>query len=101
MLDEGGDEVLPGLLTVADDVDARVLLFLQGQAQGSCLPSARPSSCSFQGDQSFSGSASQEGLGRLPAVEVGSSFFIGIGLSWNANGKSMDQRAAHCSSTAR
>jgi len=33
VLDESGDEVLPGLFAVADDVDAGVLLLLQGQAQ--------------------------------------------------------------------
>ncbi|CUI28174.1 Uncharacterised protein [Achromobacter xylosoxidans] len=37
VLDEGGDEVLAGLLAVADDVDAGVLLFVQGQAQGVLL----------------------------------------------------------------
>src|SRR5690606_18294725 len=42
----------------------------------SFLPSTRSSPSSLQGDQSFSGSASQEGLGKLPAVEVGSNFFI-------------------------
>ena len=34
------------------------------------------SPCSFQGDQSVSGSASQEGLGKLPAVEVGNNMFL-------------------------
>jgi hypothetical protein len=36
------------------------------------------SPCSFHGDQSVSGSASQDGLGKLPAVEVGNSVFIVI-----------------------
>src|SRR5690606_2665294 len=40
----------------------------------SCLPSISSSPCSFQGDQRVSGCASQEGFGRLPAVEVGNSF---------------------------
>src|SRR6478672_10932828 len=34
------------------------------------LPSSSAAPSSFQGDQSFSGSASQEGLGRLPASVV-------------------------------
>lgn len=39
------------------------------------MPSIKSSSCNFQGDQSFSGCASQEGFGRLPAIEVGKSVF--------------------------
>jgi hypothetical protein len=39
------------------------------------LPSINPSSCNFHGDQSFSGSASHDGFGKLPAVEVGNNFF--------------------------
>ncbi|MNJ75324.1 hypothetical protein D3C77_724000 [compost metagenome] len=34
MFDERRDKVLTGLLAVADDINARVLLFLQRQAQG-------------------------------------------------------------------
>src|SRR5258706_11852356 len=35
------------------------------------LPSARASPSSFHGAHSFSGSASHDGLGRLPAIVVG------------------------------
>jgi len=34
VLDKGGDEMLAGLLAVADDIDAGVQLFLQRQTQG-------------------------------------------------------------------
>jgi hypothetical protein len=62
VLDEGGHEMLARLLAVTDDIDAGVLLLLQRQAQRIRLPSISSSPCSFQGDQSFSGSASQAGL---------------------------------------
>src|SRR5690606_41468498 len=44
--------------------------------RASRLPSASSSPCSFHSDQSVSGCASQEGLGKLPAVAVGNIFFI-------------------------
>jgi hypothetical protein len=62
MLDEGGHEMLARLLAVTDDIDAGMLLLLQRQAQRIRLASISSSPCSFQGDQSFSGSASQAGL---------------------------------------
>jgi hypothetical protein len=64
MLDERGNEMLACLLAIADDIDAGL------------LPSTSSSSCSFHGDHSVSGCASQAGFGRLPAVEVGNSFFM-------------------------
>ena len=40
--------------------------------KASCFASSSCSPSSFQGDQSFSGSANQDGFGKLPAVDVGS-----------------------------
>src|SRR5699024_4135214 len=42
----------------------------------SCLASCNSSPCNFHGDQSFSGSASQDVFGKLPAVEVGNNNFM-------------------------
>lgn len=44
--------------------------------KASCFPSINSSFCNFQGDHRVSGWASQEGLGKLPAVDVGSNIFI-------------------------
>ena len=44
--------------------------------KASCFASSNASPSSFQGDQSFSGSASQEGFGKLPAVDVGNKMAI-------------------------
>src|SRR5690606_25622969 len=48
----------------------------------SCLPSTSSSPWSFHGDQSFSGSASQDGFGKLPAVAVGINFLMSFLLVW-------------------
>ena len=58
------------LLAVADDVDAGVFLPLHREDGGVDLAAASASPSSFQAGQSFSGSASQRGLGRLPATVV-------------------------------
>lgn len=87
MLDKRRDKMLARLLAVTDDIDACLLLVVQGQSQGISLPSINSSSCNFQGDQSFSGCASQEGFGRLPAVDVGNSvFMIGYLVFWSSTG---------------
>ena len=56
----------------------------------SCFPLTRSSPSNRHGDQSFSGSASQDGLGRLPAVVVGNNVVI-MGLpcvkSWGSGGE--------------
>jgi hypothetical protein len=51
-------------------------LFLQDKRKASCFASSNASPSNFQGDQSFSGSASQEGFGKLPAVDVGNKIAI-------------------------
>lgn len=62
-----------------------------------CLFLNRVLFCSFYGDQSFFGLVSQEGLGRLFVVEVGSSVFVGIVLCvLGENGKLMDQWVVYC-----
>lgn len=47
---------------------------------GELIPelSRNSTSCNFQGDHSVSGCDSQEGLGKLSAVEVGNDFFIDL-----------------------
>ncbi len=44
--------------------------------KASRLPASNSSLDSFQGDHRVSGCASQEGFGKLPAVDVGSHVFI-------------------------
>ena len=48
--------------------------------KASFLASISSLPCNFHGDQSVSGSASQDGLGRLPAVEVGNNVFMVISV---------------------
>ena len=48
--------------------------------KASRLPASNSSLDSFQGDHRVSGCASQEGFGKLPAVDVGNHVFIVISL---------------------
>jgi hypothetical protein len=79
MLDEGRHEMLARLPAIAHDGDPGLPLILDGQAQ-------RPLAfdqfvvLQFPGRPECSGWASQEGLGRLPAVEVGSKIVMMKGL---------------------
>src|SRR5699024_8773329 len=46
------------------------------RVNASCLASNNSSPSNLQDDQSFPGSASHTGLGKLPAVEVGNNFLV-------------------------
>ena len=74
LLEEAVHEVLARLFAVADHVEAGVLLRLDPQQRGVELGLvARPAPSSRHCGQSFSVSASQAGLGRLPAMAAGNS----------------------------
>jgi hypothetical protein len=69
---EAVNEMLARLLAVGDHVDAGILLQLQRQQRGVEL--ARSEVCARRArhcGHSLSGSASQDGFGRLPAMVVG------------------------------
>ena len=70
-LDERGHEVAPGLLAVGDDIDAGVLLVEEREPDG--IPLALRERLAFELPRrpELFGSASQAGLGRLPAMVVG------------------------------
>ncbi len=59
------------LFAVADDVDAVIFLQLQPQQRGVALETRSSAPSARQAPHSFSGSASQAGFGRLPAMVVG------------------------------
>jgi hypothetical protein len=81
MFDKCGDEMLARLFAIADDINACQTLSCSDSSNASRLASCNASPSCFHGDHSFSGSASHDGLGRLPAVEVGSKVFIANRLS--------------------
>jgi hypothetical protein len=70
LLQEAVHEMLARLLAVADDVQPRVLLQLDPQQRGVGLGCSSSAPCAFHCGQSFCVSASQAGLGRLPAMVV-------------------------------
>ena len=70
--EETVDEMDARLLAVADDVDAASSCSFTASTVASIFPAASAAPSSFQAGQSFSGSASQSGFGRLPATVVSS-----------------------------
>ena len=64
--------MLARLLAVGDDVDAGVLLIFSASSVASRLPSASCLAVEPPRRPQPSGSASQEGFGRLPAIVVSS-----------------------------
>jgi hypothetical protein len=64
------NEVDAGLLAVADDVDPASSCRLTARIVASILPAASALPSSLHAGDSFSGSASQRGFGRLPATVV-------------------------------
>jgi hypothetical protein len=62
--------MLARLLAVAHDIQARVFLGLDPQQRASALAWRSASPSAFHWGQSLLVSASQAGLGRLPAMEV-------------------------------
>ena len=67
-LEEAVHEVLARLLAVADDVEAGILLPLSHSSVASRLAAPSSAPLEFHCGQSLSVSASQDGLGRLPAM---------------------------------
>ena len=70
LLEEAVHEVLARLLAVADHVEAGVFLGLDPQQRGVGLGLREFGALGFHCGQSFCVSASQPGLGRLPAMAV-------------------------------
>ena len=73
LLEKPVDEMLPRLLAIGDDVDARHPPAASAiSSVASRLASASASPSTRHGAQSICGSASQDGFGRLPAIVVSS-----------------------------
>ncbi|MNX90320.1 hypothetical protein D3C86_1223660 [compost metagenome] len=75
VLDERGDEMLTGLLAIADDIDACVLLFLQRQAQGVLLALDQFLVLQFPGRPEFLGLGQPGRFGQAAGRRSGQEFF--------------------------
>ena len=69
-------EMLPRLLAVADDVDAGVLLQLDGEQRGVVLGGVELFACSRHGGHSLFGSASQDGFRQAAGDGGGKQHFM-------------------------
>ncbi len=70
--EEAMDEMLPRLLAIGDDVDAGVFLFFQGKQRRVALRFGERVALLRPRRPKHFGFASQNGFGRLPAVDVSS-----------------------------
>ncbi len=80
VFDEGGDEMLAGLLAIADDIDACLALVIEREPQRIALAFPQILALQIPGRPELFGLRQPGGLGQAAAVEVGRSVFMGCDL---------------------